>query len=105
MLKNLFGFLDVANGLAAPTLEESSSQTSSAKTVRESLPVKLATEPTFEDVELTIRAAYKQVFGNVHVMESQRLLSAESLFRDGQLTTKEFVRTLAKSSLYRSLVL
>ena len=105
MLKNLFGFLDVANGLAAPTLEESSSQTSSAKTVRESLPVKLAIEPTFEDVELTIRAAYKQVFGNVHVMESQRLLSAESLFRDGQLTTKEFVRTLAKSSLYRSLVL
>ena len=71
--------------------------------VRESLPVALSPAASFDDFDVVIRAAYKQVFGNVHLMESQRLVTAESRLKDGQLTIKEFVRALAKSELYRSL--
>jgi phycoerythrin-associated linker protein len=43
-----------------------------------------------EDTQTVIRAVYKQVLGNPHVMESERLATAESL------------RAVAKSSFYRS---
>ena len=131
MLKNLFGFLGDVKGLAAPPSEEaplkegqqasqkkvSQSQGSSPASpsqsslpaarsaVKESQPVSLSEGASFDDVESLIRAAYKQVFGNVHLMDSQRLLSAESQLKDGQLTPQEFVRVLAKSGLYRSLFL
>lgn len=134
MLKNLFGFLGDIKDLAAPPLEEGqpqgsqrnanqpkplrqpsvsrrskSSKASAAATLspvkRESTPTKLVSGAAFEDVEVLIRAAYKQVFGNVHLMDSQRLLTAESRLKDGQFTAKEFVRALAKSDLYRALFL
>ncbi len=70
---------------------------------RESQPVKLFDGTSVEELELVIRAAYKQVFGNAHLMESQRLVTAESKLKDGQLTIKDFIRELAKSDLYRSL--
>ncbi|ESA36351.1 phycobilisome linker polypeptide [Leptolyngbya sp. Heron Island J] len=70
---------------------------------RSSQPVKLYAGAGNEDKEILIRTAYKQVFGNVHLMESQRLLTAESQFKDGTLTVKEFVRALAKSDAYRAL--
>ncbi len=70
---------------------------------RASQPVKLYPGASNEDKEIIIRTAYKQVFGNVHLMESQRLLTAESQFKDGALTVKEFVRNLAKSDAYRAL--
>ena len=70
---------------------------------RVSQPVKLYGGASNEDKEILIRTAYKQVFGNVHLMESQRLLTAESQFKDGALTVKEFVRALAKSDAYRAL--
>ncbi|MEA5466722.1 phycobilisome rod-core linker polypeptide [Leptothoe sp. PORK10 BA2] len=70
---------------------------------RASQPVKLYGGASGEDVAIVIRAAYKQVFGNVHLMESQRLVTAESQFKDGALTVKEFVRALAKSDAYRDL--
>ena len=70
---------------------------------RQSQPVKLFDGASIEELEIVIRAAYKQVFGNVHLMESQRLLTAESKLKDGQLTIKDFIRELAKSDLYRSL--
>ncbi|MEM9482745.1 MAG: phycobilisome rod-core linker polypeptide [Cyanobacteria bacterium P01_F01_bin.116] len=70
---------------------------------RQSQPVKLYAGASAEDIEIVIRAAYKQVFGNVHLMESQRLLTAESQFKDGALNVKEFVRALAKSDAYRAL--
>ncbi|NEZ65895.1 phycobilisome Linker polypeptide [Leptolyngbyaceae cyanobacterium CCMR0082] len=70
---------------------------------RASQPVKLSPGASGEDVEIVIRAAYKQVFGNVHLMESQRMVTAESQFKDGALTVKEFIRALAKSDAYRSL--
>jgi phycoerythrin-associated linker protein len=49
-----------------------------------------------------IRAVYQQVLGNQYVMESERLSGAESLFRNGYLSVREFVRLVAKSNLYRS---
>ncbi len=66
-------------------------------------PTKLFNRSSGEDLALVIAAAYKQVFGNVHLMESQRLVSAESRLIAGQLTVKEFVRELANSELYRAL--
>ncbi len=48
-----------------------------------------------------IRAAYQQVLGNQYVMTSERLEGLESLFRNGNLSVREFVRQLAKSPLYR----
>ncbi|MEM6610927.1 MAG: phycobilisome rod-core linker polypeptide [Cyanobacteria bacterium P01_C01_bin.72] len=58
---------------------------------------------TKNDVELVIRAAYKQVFGNAHFMESERLREAESQIRFGQITTRDFIRLLATSERYKSL--
>lgn len=54
-----------------------------------------------EDFEVIIRAAYRQVLGNAHVMESERLVVAESQLRDGYCSVREFVRAIAKSDLYR----
>ncbi|WP_398320159.1 phycobilisome rod-core linker polypeptide [Vulcanococcus sp.] len=51
---------------------------------------------------MVIRAAYRQVFGNVQPMESERCISSESRLRQGEITVREFVRQLAKSEFYRS---
>ncbi|MEM9568286.1 MAG: phycobilisome rod-core linker polypeptide [Cyanobacteria bacterium P01_E01_bin.34] len=56
-----------------------------------------------EDTAVIIRAVYKQVLGNAHIMDSERLVSAESKFTDGELSVREFVRAVGKSSLYTSL--
>ena len=64
-------------------------------------PTKLFNGDSGEDLAVVIDAAYKQVFGNAHLMESQRLVSAESRLINGQITVKEFVRELANSELYR----
>ncbi|MBT9314422.1 phycobilisome rod-core linker polypeptide [Leptothoe spongobia] len=57
-----------------------------------------------EQADLVISTAYKQVFGNAHLMESERFLEAESKLRSGQITVMEFIRQLAKSERYRALV-
>jgi hypothetical protein len=49
-----------------------------------------------------IRAVYQQVLGGQHVMKSDRLEGSESLFRNGYLNVREFVRLVAKSDQYRS---
>lgn len=51
---------------------------------------------------LAVTAAYRQVFGNVQPMESERLLSAESKLRNAQISVRDFVRLLALSDFYRS---
>ncbi|MEA5462588.1 phycobilisome rod-core linker polypeptide [Leptothoe sp. PORK10 BA2] len=56
-----------------------------------------------ENGDLVIAAAYKQVFGNAHLMESERCVKAESQVRSGDITVLEFIRQLAKSDHYRSL--
>ena len=52
--------------------------------------------------EQIIRTVYKQVLGNAYVMESERQLVAESQFKLGEISVREFVRRIAKSDLYRS---
>jgi phycoerythrin-associated linker protein len=54
-----------------------------------------------EDVQAIIRAAYKQVLGNPHVMDSERLVTAESQLTDGSISVREFVRAICKSDFYR----
>jgi phycoerythrin-associated linker protein len=65
--------------------------------------VELRPNATEEDLQAVIRAVYRQVLGNAHIMDSQRLTSAESQLRNGDSTVKEFVRAVAQSDLYRSL--
>jgi len=56
------------------------------------------------DKSTIIRAVYQQVLGGQHVMKSDRLEGTESLFRNGYLNVREFVRLVAKSAQYRSLL-
>lgn len=69
----------------------------------ESDPIELRPNATEDDLQIVIRAVYKQVLGNQHVLDGQQLDSAESLLRNGDISVREFVRTVAQSSLYRSL--
>jgi len=55
-----------------------------------------------DDKAAVIRAVYRQVFGNAHVMESERSISAESRLCNGELSVREFVREVAKSDFYKS---
>jgi phycoerythrin-associated linker protein len=66
-------------------------------------PVELHANASEEDLQAVIRAVYKQVLGNAHIMESQRLASAESLLRNKSISVRDFVRFVAQSDLYRSL--
>ncbi len=52
--------------------------------------------------QAVIRAIYQQVIGR-QVYEGQRLKVAEIKLENGEITVKEFVRTLAKSPLFRDL--
>lgn len=65
--------------------------------------VELRANPTESDLQIVIRAAYRQVLGNAHLMESQRLTSAESALRNGEITVRGFVRQIAQSDLYQSM--
>ncbi|NEQ29405.1 MAG: photosystem I reaction center subunit XII [Leptolyngbya sp. SIO4C5] len=69
---------------------------------RDISPVELRPNASRDDVEMVIRAVYRQLLGNDYLMQSQRLGSAESLLRDGGLTVQDFVRQVAKSELYKS---
>lgn len=66
-----------------------------------SSPVELRPNSSEEDIEVAIRAAYRQVLGNDHLMSSERLTSVESLLRNRSITVKDFIRSLALSELYR----
>lgn len=56
-----------------------------------------------EDKDLLCRMVWKQVFGNAYVMESEKADAyiAESMFRAGRITIKEFVRACALCATYR----
>jgi phycocyanin-associated rod linker protein len=64
--------------------------------------VELRPTATKEEIEAVIRAVYRQVLGNDYLMASERLKSAESLLRDRNLSVREFVRSVAKSELYKT---
>ncbi len=65
-------------------------------------PFELLPSRSEEEVETAIRAVYRQVLGNAHVMESERLTVPESQFKRGEISVREFVRRVAKSELYRT---
>ena len=54
-----------------------------------------------DQLNTLIRATYKQVMGNPHLMEFERALSAESKFIDGYLSTRELVRAIGLSAEYK----
>ncbi|NEP63497.1 MAG: photosystem I reaction center subunit XII [Symploca sp. SIO2G7] len=64
--------------------------------------VELRPNATEEDLQVVIRAVYKQVLGNAHVLDSQRLTSAESMLRNGEITVRGFVRAVATSDIYKA---
>jgi phycoerythrin-associated linker protein len=65
--------------------------------------VELRSIATEDDLQAVIRAVYRQVLGNAHVMDNQRLTTAESQLRNGDITVRDFVRAVAQSDLYRAL--
>ncbi|MGK7882507.1 MAG: phycobilisome rod-core linker polypeptide [Crocosphaera sp.] len=67
----------------------------------ETSPVELRPDWRQEDAQMVIRAVYRQIFGNDYIMKSQRLKSAESLLCNGSISVREFVRSVAKSELYK----
>ncbi|HEY9831970.1 MAG TPA: phycobilisome linker polypeptide [Stenomitos sp.] len=64
-------------------------------------PAELRPNATQGDVEAVILAVYQQVLGNPHLLNSERLVIAESLLRDRKITVQGFVRLVAKSDLYK----
>ncbi|NEP61624.1 MAG: phycobilisome Linker polypeptide [Symploca sp. SIO2G7] len=65
-------------------------------------PIELLPASSEGEVETVIRAVYRQVLGNAYVMESERLTVPESQLKRGEISVREFVRQVAKSTLYRS---
>jgi phycocyanin-associated rod linker protein len=65
-------------------------------------PMEMRTNASEGDIQAVIRATYRQVLGNEHLMQAERLTSLESLLRQGRLTVREFVRSIALSELYRN---
>lgn len=53
-------------------------------------------------LEAAINAAYRQVYGNAHVMEHERSRELEAQFCNGERNVREFVRALAKTEFYRA---
>ncbi|MEM8827809.1 MAG: phycobilisome rod-core linker polypeptide [Cyanobacteria bacterium P01_G01_bin.19] len=66
-------------------------------------PVELKERAEDQDFNIIIRQAYKQILGNAYLLEGERLSTAESLLRNGDLTIRGFVRAIGQSELYRSL--
>lgn len=64
-------------------------------------PLELRLNSSEDDIQGVIVAAYRQVFGNDHLMQSEHLTSVESLLRQGNISVRDFVRALATSELYR----
>jgi phycocyanin-associated rod linker protein len=64
-------------------------------------PVELRSKASQGDIQAAILAAYRQVLGNEHLMQSERLISAESLLSQGSSSLSDFIRAIAMSELYR----
>lgn len=65
-------------------------------------PTELWPTSSIDEVDVVIRAVYRQVLGNPHIMESERLVIAESQLRERAITVREFVRAVGKSDFYRT---
>ncbi len=64
--------------------------------------VELRPNATEDDLQTVIRAVYKQVLGNAHLLEGDRLTEAESYLRNGNITVRGFVRAVGQSALYQA---
>ena len=53
-----------------------------------------------ESLEVAIKAAYRQIFGNLNLMESERPVDIERRLRNGDISIKEFIRNISKSPIY-----
>jgi phycocyanin-associated rod linker protein len=71
------------------------------KPFEEAEPVELRPHWSKDEVQAVISAAYRQVLGNDYLMESERLVGAESLLTQGAVSVRDFVRAIAESELYR----
>lgn len=67
----------------------------------EATPTELRSHPTDDDIQAVIWATYRQVLGNDHVMQAERLTSAESMLTHGHIRVRDFVRAVALSELYK----
>ena len=71
--------------------------------VTNSSPVELRPNFTEDDLQIVIRAVYKQILGNAYILDRDCFASAESMLRNGDITVRGFVSMIAKSELYQSL--
>ncbi len=58
--------------------------------------------PNDDDVLLVaINELYKNIFGNLKLMQSERPIDIERRLRNGDITIREFTRKICKSTIYR----
>jgi len=53
-----------------------------------------------ESLNLAVIAAYKQIYGNINPMESEKPIEIERRLRNGDISIRDFIRALAKSDFY-----
>ncbi len=59
--------------------------------------------PNDDDTLLvTINALYRNIFGNLYLMQSERPIDLERKLRNGDITVREFTRKVCKSTIYRN---
>ena len=59
--------------------------------------------PNDDDALLVaINALYKNIFGNLSIMQSERPIDIERKLRNGDITVREFTRSLCKSTIYKN---
>lgn len=63
--------------------------------------VELPFNPSEQETNVALIAAYRQVFGNEHLLSWERLTNTELLLHQGRLTVQGFVRSLGLSEPYR----
>ncbi len=55
-----------------------------------------------ETFKVALSAAYRQIFGNFNLMESERPIDSERRLRNGDINIREFIRQLSRSEFYRA---
>ena len=67
------------------------------------LDTKIELRPNYseDELQLIFRAAYEHVFGRERVYVGGIFAHAESMLRNGQISVRQFVQTLAKSEFYK----
>ena len=74
---------------------------------KKSIPINLIQVNEFvpnddETLIIAVNALYKNIFGNLSLMQSERPIDIERRLRNGDITIKEFTRVVCKSSIYKN---